>query len=137
THRTEPLLDIHPDDAAALGLGDGDLARIESRHGVTVMRARHSAEARRGEVFAPMHWSDKFSSAGPVDRLVGAATDPVSGQPELKATPVRVAPVRTCGRGFPLRRSELSLAGAFHWARVPLAGGHAYDLTGWEPLPGA
>jgi assimilatory nitrate reductase catalytic subunit len=135
-HRTEPLLDIHPEDAAALDLGDGGLARIDSRHGGAVMRVRFSADQRRGEIFAPMHWSDRFSSAGPVGRLVGAATDPVSGQPELKATPVRMAPVRACWRGFLVRRSEVALAGAFHWARVPLAGGHAYDLAGWEPLPG-
>jgi assimilatory nitrate reductase catalytic subunit len=135
-HRTEPLLDIHPEDAAALDLGDGGLARIDSRHGGAVMRVRFSADQRRGEIFAPMHWSDRFSSAGPVGRLVGAATDPVSGQPELKATPVRMAPVRACWRGFLVRRSEVALVGAFHWARVPLAGGHAYDLAGWEPLPG-
>ncbi len=135
THRTEPLLDIHPDDAAALGLGDGDLARIESRHGVTVMRARHSAEARRGEVFAPMHWSDKFASTGPVDRLVGAATDPVSGQPELKATPVTVSPLPTRWRGFLLRRSVLMPRGDFYWSRIPLPRGHAYELAGWQELP--
>ena len=37
-----------------------------------------------------MHWTERSSSAGPIGRLVSAATDPVSGQPELKATPVRV-----------------------------------------------
>jgi assimilatory nitrate reductase catalytic subunit len=135
-HRTEPLLEIHPEDAAALTLNDGGLARIESRHGGAVMRVHFSAGQRRGDVFAPMHWTDHFTSAGPVGRLVGAATDPVSGQPELKATPVRVAPVRACWRGFLLRRREVSIAGAVHWARVPLPGGHAYDLAGWERLPG-
>ncbi len=101
------------------------------------MRVRLSTDQRRGEVFAPMHWSDDFAATGPVDRLVGAATDPVSGQPELKATPVRVVSVATCWRGFLLRRSHAAIAGAFHWARVPLARGHAYDLAGWEPLPSA
>jgi len=139
-HRSEPLLEIHPEDAAALALLDGGLARIESRHGGAVMRVGFSTDQRRGDVFAPMHWSDHFASAGPIDRLVGAATDPVSGQPELKATPVRVAPVAVCWRGFLLRRSDASIAGGFpgtfHWARVPLPNGHAYDLAGWEPLPG-
>ena len=133
THRTEPLLDIHPADA--LGLGDGDLTRVESRHGATVMRARHSTEPRRGEVFAPMHWSDKFASCGPVDRLVGAATDPVSGQPELKATPVTVSPLPTRWRGFLLRHSALIPRGDFYWSRIPLSRGHAYELAGWQELP--
>jgi len=136
-HRGEPLLEIHPEDAAALALRDGGLARIESRHGGAVMRVRLSTDQRRGDVFAPMHWSDHFASTGPVDRLVGAATDPVSGQPELKATPVRVASLATCWRGFLLRGSDAAIAGAFHWTRVPVARGHAYDLAGWEPLPSA
>jgi assimilatory nitrate reductase catalytic subunit len=135
THRTEPLLDIHPADAGPLDLGDGALARVESRHGATVMRARHSAELRPGEVFAPMHWSDKFASCGPIDRLVGAAADPVSGQPELKATPVTVTPLPTRWRGFLLRRSALTPVGEFYWSRIPLAAGHAYELAGWLELP--
>jgi assimilatory nitrate reductase catalytic subunit len=134
-HRGEPLLEIHPADATAAGLCDGALARIASRHGSAVMRVRCSTDQRRGEVFAPMHWSDDFASCGPVNRLVDAMTDPVSGQPELKATPVRVTPLATQWRGFLLRRSEVSIEGAFHWSRVPLASGHAYDLAGWQALP--
>ena len=85
-HQREPLLDVHPDDAARLGLVEGGLARVESAHGETVLPVRLSAAQRRGEVFAAMHWTDAFSSAGPIGRLVQAATDPVSGQPELKLT---------------------------------------------------
>ena len=40
-----------------------------------------------------MHWTDQFASSGPIDRLVHAITDPVSGQPDLKGTPVRVAAI--------------------------------------------
>jgi assimilatory nitrate reductase catalytic subunit len=134
-HRTEPLLDIHPADAASLGLENGGLARVETRYGEAVLRVRLSTAQRRGEVFAPMHWSDRFSSAGPIDRLVSAATDPVSGQPELKATAARVRALARCWRGFLLRRSDDALAGKFYWARVPVERGYAFDLAGWEPLP--
>ncbi len=134
-HSGEPLLDIHPADAERLALAEGGLARIESRHGAMVLPVRVSMDQRRGEVFAPMHWTDRFTSAGPIARLVGAATDPLSGQPELKATPVRVAPVATLWRGLLLRRAEALFAVSCYWARVPLAGGHAFDLAGWEPLP--
>jgi assimilatory nitrate reductase catalytic subunit len=82
-----------------------------------------------------MHWTDRFSSAGPIDRLVGAATDPISGQPELKATPVRVTPVAALWRGLVLRHSEILPDGPYYWARVPLDDGHAFDLAGWAPLP--
>jgi assimilatory nitrate reductase catalytic subunit len=134
-HIGEPLLEIHPADAARHGLAEHGLARVESRHGTVILRVRLAREQRPGEVFMPMHWTDSFSSAGPADRLVGAAVDPVSGQPELKATPVRVAALPTAWRGLLLRRSEAPLPEGFHWSRTPLAQGHAYLLAGTEPLP--
>ncbi len=134
-HQREPLLDMHPEDAARLGLVDGGLARVETRFGETVLPTRLSAAQRPGEIFAPMHWTDRFASAGPINRLVGAATDPISGQPELKATPARVTPIAPLWRGLVLRHSEELPEGPYYWARVPLDEGHAFDLAGWAPLP--
>jgi assimilatory nitrate reductase catalytic subunit len=134
-HHREPMLDVHPADAARLKLADGGLARIESPHGATVLTVHLSDDLRPGEVFAPMHWTDRFTSAGPIDAIVGAATDPVSGQPELKATPVRVAPVTAHWHGLLLRGSEQVPRGPYYWARVPLERGHAFTLIGWDPLP--
>ena len=135
-HAVEPLLDMHPDDAATSGVVDGGLARLESRHGATVLRARLSRDQRRGEVFVPMHWTDLFAASGPVGRLVGAACDPVSGQPELKATAVAVAPVPVLWRGLLLRRAETPLADEIYWSRIPIESGAAFDLAGIKPLPG-
>ncbi len=135
THQPEPLLDIHPADAEWLEVKPGGFARIESAHGTTVLRVRVAAEQRRGEVFVPMHWTDRFSSAGAIGRLVGAATDPVSGQPELKGTPVRVTPVAALWHGLLLRRNEFSPTGPLYWARIPLPQGQMFELAGWEPLP--
>ncbi|HEX3861960.1 MAG TPA: molybdopterin-dependent oxidoreductase [Stellaceae bacterium] len=135
THSAEPFLDVHSDDAERLHLRTGSLAAVESPHGKMVLPVRVSSSQRRGEVFVPMHWTDHFSSAGPIDRLVGAAVDPVSGQPELKATPVRVAPVAPLWSGLLLRRTEAAPVSSFYWARIPIEQGHAYELRGWEPLP--
>jgi assimilatory nitrate reductase catalytic subunit len=134
-HERQPVLDVHPADAERFDLNDGGLVRVESPHGATVLPVRLSSDLRKGEVFAPMHWTDRFTSAGPIDALVGAATDPVSGQPELKATPVRVAPVAPQWHGLLLRGSEQLPCGPYYWARVPLARGHAFTLSGWEALP--
>jgi assimilatory nitrate reductase catalytic subunit len=134
-HEREPVLDVHPSDAQRFGLAAANLARVESRHGSTVLPVRLSRDLRPGEVFAPMHWTDRFTSAGPIDALVGAATDPISGQPELKATPVRVAPVVPRWHGLLLRGSEGVPRGPYYWARVPLERGHAFTLIGFEPLP--
>ena len=134
-HQREPLLDVNPEDAARLALVEGGFARIESAQGETVLPVRLSAAQRRGEVFAAMHWTDSFSSAGPIGRLVQAATDPVSGQPELKLSAVRLTPVAPLWRGLVLRRGADLPGGAYYWARVPLVRGHVFDLAGWEPLP--
>ena len=134
-HEREPVLDVHPSDAQRFGLAAGNLARVESKHGSTVLPVRLSRDLRAGEVFAPMHWTDRFTSAGPIDALVGAAVDPVSGQPEFKAMPVRVAPVAPQWHALLLRGSEGVPRGPYYWARVPLERGHAFTLIGFEPLP--
>jgi len=134
-HQPEPVLDIHPADATLLHFGNGDLARIESPHGVSTMPVRLSSDLRRGEVFASIHWTDQFTSAGPIDTVVSAATDPISGQPELKTTPVRVSPVASQWYGLLLRGSEQVPYGPYYWARMPLERGHAFTLIGSEPLP--
>lgn len=135
SHQREPVLDVNPADAARLHLVDGGLARLESRNGATVLPVRSSSEQRCGEIFAPFHWTDRFTSAGPINAIVDAATDPVSGQPELKATPVRVRAVVAQWHGLLLRASEHLPHGPYYWARVPVERGHVFTLIGWEPLP--
>ena len=134
-HQKEPLLDLHPSDAARLRLVDGALARVESGRHATILPVRLTDRQRRGDVFAAIHWTDRLTSAGSIARLVGAATDPVSGQPELKATPVRVTPVATLWHGLLLHVTEPPLDGPYYWARVPVEMGYAVILAGWEKLP--
>jgi assimilatory nitrate reductase catalytic subunit len=131
-HTPEPFLDVHPDDAARAQLADGDFARIESRHGAAVMRGRVTETQARGEVFAPMHWSQNNSSAGPADRLVGAACDPVSGQPELKATAVTIRPQPMAWHGLLLRRACVRLQSVDYWCRIAIEGGFAYPVSGTD-----
>jgi assimilatory nitrate reductase catalytic subunit len=135
THRGGPTLDIHPADAGQLGIAESGLVTVESPHGTTIMPARLSTDQRRGEVFAPMHWNDAHSSAGPIDRLVGGAVDPVSGQPELKAMPVRVQPVEPRWHALLLRSGPSLPDSDFYWSRAPVPGGHAFDLAGLAELP--
>jgi assimilatory nitrate reductase catalytic subunit len=133
-HTPEPFLDMHPDDAARLRLVDGGFARIESRHGVATMRVRVTESQSSGEVFAAMHWSENNSSAGPADRLVGAACDPVSGQPELKATAVRVKPQPVAWQALLLRRAHIRLQSTDYWCRFAIEGGFGYTLSGIDKL---
>ena len=133
-HVVEPVASLHPEDAAALGVAAGGLVQLATAHGRTVLRAGLDAGQRRGEVFVPMHWTDQFSESGPIGRLVGAACDPVSGQPELKATPVAVEAVAMAWRGLLLHRDEVRPESVL-WSRIPLEHGHAFAVTGLSALP--
>jgi assimilatory nitrate reductase catalytic subunit len=68
-------------------------------------------------IFAPIHWSAENSSHGRIGALVHPLTDATSGQPDSKATPARIAPVRFRYQGFIVSRSALSLDCAY-WVRV-------------------
>ena len=88
----EPRLEIHPDDAAALGIEDGCLAAISSRRGHLTARAKVTESIRRGSVFLPMHWGFNQIQACEANTLMHEQACPISKQPELKACAVIVAP---------------------------------------------
>ena len=60
----EPNLDIHPADAAARGIAEGDAVRIFNRRGGFVAKARVSERVRRSVVAAPSVWWKKLSPDG-------------------------------------------------------------------------
>ena len=127
-HLPEPYLSIHPDDAGPIA--DGSLAQVEAATGTSVLRARIDPAQRRGEVFAPMHWTDRFAPAGRINPVVNAATDPVSFQPELKHTPVRIAPYAAAWHGFLLSRDNLGTSLARWCAVFPTGQAVRHELAG-------
>lgn len=118
-----PFLDVNPADAARLGLASGDLARVTSRYGSAVLEAIVTDAQQPGAVFAPIHWSGETSSDGRIGALVQPVVDAFSGQPDAKATPVALAPVRMARRGFLLSRSGMNVPAGTWWARVAIEGG--------------
>jgi anaerobic selenocysteine-containing dehydrogenase len=60
----EPTLDIHPADAAARGIGDGNALRIYNGRGSFVAKARVSDRVRQGVVAALSVWWKKLSPDG-------------------------------------------------------------------------
>jgi len=118
-HIDQPFVEIHPSDARALGLKDGALARLHNANGEMLARVRESREQQIGSVFAPIHWNDQFSGRGRVGALVAAVTDPISGQPEFKQTPVAIEPYAAAWHGFVMTRAVLACAEqAGYWAKV-------------------
>ncbi|MFG3405478.1 molybdopterin-dependent oxidoreductase [Streptomyces sp. NPDC048142] len=88
-----PFVEIHPDDAAALGLTEEDGVEVASRRGRAVLPARITDRVRAGECFAPFHWNDLFGEYLGVNAVTNDAVDPISFQPELKVCAVRLAKV--------------------------------------------
>jgi assimilatory nitrate reductase catalytic subunit len=130
-HREEPLVEVHPDDAAALSLTDGGLARVATPQGDSLFRVRIAATQRRGELFTPIHWTDRTATGGRTGLLPRPLADPVSGQPGFKATPARIAAVAVAWRGFVIVAGELAQRPDCLWAtRVAVPCGTAWDLAG-------
>ncbi|MBS0246884.1 MAG: molybdopterin-dependent oxidoreductase [Proteobacteria bacterium] len=128
-HLPEPFVEVHPDDAAQMGLIDGEFARVASPYGACVLKVIVSEGQRRGSLFAPIHWSDATASSARVGELVTPASDPYSGQPEAKATPASIAQVAFRYRGFALSRQRLAMPAETWWARAAVAGGEGVLLA--------
>jgi assimilatory nitrate reductase catalytic subunit len=122
-HALEPFVEVHPADAAAIGLADGGFARLRSPYGACVLKVAITEGQQRGSLFAPIHWSDETASSARIGELVTPANDPYSGQPEAKATPAGIEPVQFAYRGFALARAPLALPADTWWARVTVANG--------------
>lgn len=131
-HTIEPYAELHPDDVLQYRLREGALVEVGSRWGTAVVRVRSSAAQRPGSVFIPMHWSGQFSSLSSVDSLIGPYTDPLSGQPEFKFTPVRVQPYAAAWYGFLLSRRRLTLRHSDYWTCAKGNGFWRYELAGTE-----
>jgi len=90
-HEPAPVLDVNPADLARHRLIDGDLVEIKSRHGRLVLPVRAESRLRPGDVFLPMHWGERTLNGVGANVLTQRAVDPLSKQPELKATTVHLA----------------------------------------------
>lgn len=117
-HLSEPYLEIHPKDAEAYGLKDQQLAEVYNHLAKLILRVKVTDTVVPGSVFAPMHWTAQYASAGRVDALVSAVTDPLSGQPESKHSTVAVKPYKPAWQGFILTRQELQSLPGGYWAKV-------------------
>ncbi len=85
----EPWVELHPEDAAASGIEEGQPVRVESKRGSITVPARLDGD-RRGQVFVPFHYAQEAANELTLDRW-----DPVSKQPQFKGgtVQVRVSPV--------------------------------------------
>ena len=102
---------------------EGDIARLTTAHGAAELEVTVTDTVVPGSLFMPMHWGGAFASRARVGALVRGMTDPVSGQPELKATPAAIASVGYRARGFLLTRRQVAMPEGWWWARAAITGG--------------
>ena len=78
-------MEIHPDDADALGIRTGDYVRVRSRRGQIVVRVHVSTRSPRGTVFIPFHFAEAAAN-----ELTNDVLDPLAKIPEYKVCAVAV-----------------------------------------------
>jgi assimilatory nitrate reductase catalytic subunit len=132
-HIVEPFAEIHPQDAQQYEIRDGSLVTLATRWGEMLARACVTEAQRPSSVFAPIHWSDQYAHQARADALVNPFTDPVSGQPEFKHTPVKIAPYAPAWHAFLLSQRQLNIPEASYCARAIGQGFWRYELAGDTP----
>ena len=90
----EPFMELHPADAARLGIGEGEWVRARSRRGQATAPCRLTHAITPGTCFMPFHWGSLRGEAV-VNQATIEAFDPLSKQPELKFCAVRIERVGT------------------------------------------
>ena len=83
---------VNAEDAARAGIAEGGEALVTSPRGRVRVRVRIDPGLPPGLVFMPFHRGPALEPAGWANALPSRALDPVSFQPELKHTIVRLEP---------------------------------------------
>lgn len=81
----EERVEVSPEDAARLGIADGDWVKVASRRGTVESRTWVTDRVGPGLVFMTFHYANALSN-----ELTNPAVDPVAKIPELKVCAVRV-----------------------------------------------
>jgi predicted molibdopterin-dependent oxidoreductase YjgC len=84
----EAFIEIHPENAARLGVAAGDRVSVASRRGRIELAARVTEMVPPGVVFIPFHFAE-----APANALTHGALDPAAKIPEYKVCAVRVTRV--------------------------------------------
>ncbi|MGY6275548.1 molybdopterin-dependent oxidoreductase [Methylomonas sp. MgM2] len=129
SHKPEPTVEVHPEDARRLGLEQHGLACIESRWGSMLARVDVTPAQQIGSLFVPMHWGRQLSSRGRVGALVNPVVDPLSGQPESKQTPVNIKPWQAAWQALVLSRRQLDIEDAEYLVKIKGDGYWRYQLA--------
>jgi formate dehydrogenase alpha subunit len=80
----ESRVEISPEDAARLGIDEGDEIYLSSRRGRVQTKVRKTNRVKPGQAFMPFHWSE-----APANVLTNPVVDPLAKIPEYKVSSVK------------------------------------------------
>jgi anaerobic selenocysteine-containing dehydrogenase len=81
----EPIVEIHPNDASALGIQTDEWVRVHSRRGEIQVKTRITERSPVGMVFIPFHFAEAAAN-----ELTQDARDPRAKIPDYKVCAVAV-----------------------------------------------
>ncbi len=102
----EDLLEIHPFDAEARGIVDGDLVGLVSRAGETALKAMVSERVQPGVVYTTFHHAETAANVVTTDY-----SDWATNCPEYKVTAVQVRRVNRVSEWQEIYQKERALRG--------------------------
>ncbi|MDO6589273.1 nitrate reductase [Loktanella sp. D2R18] len=123
-HLAEPYVEIHPSDAADMGVDTAELINIYGPKGKGTFRALISSNVAPGNLFAPLHWTRQQSASGVVNSAVATRIDPVSGQPATKSSRVDAGKCHVAWYGFAVSAAAMEPSRPYHAI--------ARTSTGWQ-----
>jgi len=107
-HYKQAFLEIHPADAAALNLNEGDITVITSRRGEVRVQAKLTEQIKPGVVFLPMHWGKILNNdLNRANNITSDKVDPISKEPDFKYCSVNLKKYKK-----PVQRIVVAGAGA-------------------------
>jgi assimilatory nitrate reductase catalytic subunit len=139
-HIAQAELSIHPTDADIMCLNDGDLVSLYAQHSQlpVILPIAILKTQRKGELFAPIHWSKMWSSHVNITSLFTDANDKISGQPELKHAAVKIIKTAVKAKGSLFVRDplpELLLNEICdYWVKIKLENGYQYHIALLHPF---
>ncbi len=99
-----PFIEVHPRDAAKLGIQEGEWIEVQSRRGSAKFPVVITRNIVPGTAFVPMHWGALWADHAEANALTHAIACPDSKQPELKACAVQLIPC--AGSALPIVSEE-------------------------------
>jgi assimilatory nitrate reductase catalytic subunit len=127
-HKSEPYVQLNPSNAAQYGVKHGQLVEVSNAQGTCIARAEVTEEMAPNTIFMPIHWNNLTAkNAKPCD-LIAPYTDPFSGQPEFKHTPVVIAPCHHQSSALFFSRQTIDANELDYWARQKIEDGYLYRI---------